>query len=146
MSLDRATIFSESLRICAKAVTWYFIADYYDRPLAGLAYFRDRLYACYYFPTDLPQQQIYVLQELTAEELTEELRLKDKFEALVGTHWSFDRAGQPLPRILRPPALSQRFYQEEQSAAREYLSDRPISGWFDHQQSRPGDGDPSGQH
>jgi hypothetical protein len=141
MSLDPATIFSESLRIHPKEVTWYFIADYYDRPISGLAYFRDRLYACYYFPTDLPHQHLYVLQELTAEELTEELRLKNKFEALVGTHWSFDRSGNPLPKILRPPALSQSFYQEEQSPARTYLSDRPSSGWFDQQQSLPGDGD-----
>src|SRR5262245_40912717 len=102
MPRDRFTILTEELRVNSSDVRWHFTADYYDGPIFGLAFFRERLYHFCCFPEDIPKHHVYVLQELTPDELTEELRIKTKFEALVGTHWSFDREGKPLPRVVRP--------------------------------------------
>jgi hypothetical protein len=85
------------LRIRPSDVRWHFIAAYFDGPISGLALFRGRLHRCCCFPEDIPEQHVYVLHELTPEELKEELRVKAKFESLVGTHWSFDNKSRSLP-------------------------------------------------
>ncbi|HEY3320956.1 MAG TPA: hypothetical protein VGP72_10865 [Planctomycetota bacterium] len=131
MPTDRSSILTEALRVKSSEVRWHFIADYYDGPISGLAFFRERLYRFCCFPEDLPEQHIYVLHELSHEELKEELRIKEKFEALVGTHWSFDRDGNPLPPAVRPEESLKRFYDEEKFERSAEPSDRPLVAWFD---------------
>jgi hypothetical protein len=132
---DRSTILAEALRVNPSDVRWHFTADYYDGPISGLAIFRDRLYRFCCFPEDIPDHHVYVLHELTPEELTEELRIKAKFEALVGTHWSYDREGNPLPKVLRR-GDSKRFYDEEKSNPSPDPRDRPVVAWFDVNQNK----------
>lgn len=128
---DRASILIETLKVKSAAVHWHFIADYYDGPISGLAYYQKRLFRFCCFPEDIPNQHVYVLQDLTPDELVEELRIKDKFERLVGTHWSFDFDGKPLPSISRDKLLAGQFYDEESIVRERQPSDRQIVAWFD---------------
>jgi hypothetical protein len=130
MPEDRSIILQDALKVSRSEVRWHFIADYYDGPISGLAFFRDRLYRFCCFPEDIPEQHVYVLQELTPEERAEALRRKANFEEYVGTHWSFDNEGKPLPHIIRPHTLNKRFYDEEKPC-RPDLRDRPVVAWFD---------------
>jgi len=134
MHADRSIVLAESLKIEASEVRWHFTADYYDGPISGLAFCRGRLYRFCCFPEDIPQHHVYVLHELTPEEMREELRIKEKFETLVGTHWSFDAEGRPLPHVQHPKELAQRFYDEEKFDRRPDPRDRPIIAWFDVEQ------------
>lgn len=131
MTRDRSTILKDDLRIGPNELRWHFIADYYDGPISGLAFFREHLYRFCCFPEDIPEHHVYVLHELTPDELVEELRIKTKFEILVGTHCSFDREGKPLPRVLRPEESSKRFYDEEKIDLKVTPWDRPVVAWFD---------------
>lgn len=131
---QQTEILKPTLRVSPGDVRWYFIADYYDGPIAGLAFFRQRIHRFCCFQEDIPDQHIYVLHELTPEELQEELRVKERFEEFVGTHWSFDENGEALPRMMRPTDSHAQFYDAE----RDSLSnpspdacDRPIVAWFD---------------
>ena len=132
MSIDRAKILAEALKVKRSEVLWHFTADYYDGPISGLAYYRNKLYRFCCFPEDVPEQHVYVLHELTPEELAEALRVKAKFETLVGTHWSFDTDGYPLPHVVRDESSWRRFYDEEGiDRRRAEPTDRPVIAWFD---------------
>ncbi len=131
MPADRSTILTEALKVPPSEVRWYFIADYYDGPISGLAFFRERLYRCCCFQEDIPDHHVYVLHELTAEELTEELLSKEKFETLVGTHFSFDRDGSLLPRILRSEESQKAYYDEEKPCRERDPWEHPVAAWFD---------------
>ena len=130
MPANRSTILTEALQVKPSEVRWHFIADYYDGPISGLAFFQERLYRFCCFQEDIPEHHVYVLHELTAEELAEELRSKVKFESLVGTHYSFDREGMPLPHVLRSDELQKRFYAEEKPDRSAEPWDRPVVAWF----------------
>jgi len=131
MPRERSTILKNELRVSPSDVRWHFTADYYDGPISGLAFFRERLYRFCCFPEDVPEHHVYVLHELTPDELAEELRIKTKFETLVGTHWSFDREGEPLSRVVRPGESWKAFYDEEKIERRADPWDRPVVAWFD---------------
>lgn len=130
MPKDRSTVLTDALKVSPSEVRWHFIADYYDGPIAGLAFFRDRLYRCCCFREDVPDHHIYVLQELTAEELAEELRVKAKFEAMCGTHNSFDEEGEPLPHAVQSEASCKRYAEEEKYVDPDPW-DRAVFAWFD---------------
>jgi len=131
MLKDRSTILKDELRRSPSELRWHFIADYYDGPISGLAFFREQLYRFCCFPEDIPDHHVYVLHELTPDELLEELRIKTRFETLVGTHCSFDREGKPLPRVVHPKKSWRRFYDEEKMDRRADPWDRPVVAWFD---------------
>lgn len=134
MPKDRNEILKQTLKVKASEVRWHFIANYYDGPISGLAFFRERLYRFCCFPEDIPDHYVYVLQELTPEELKEELRLKAKFEALVGTHYSFDQNGERVGRVMRSEESTKRFYAEEKSDHQPDPCDPwacPVVAWFD---------------
>ena len=128
---ERALILAEELRIDASEVRWFFAADFIDGPISGLAFYRENLYRFCCFPEDIPDPHVYVLHELTEDELSEELRIKAKFEALVGTHLSFDLSGRPLPRVLRSRDRWNDFYNTEQIGGEIDPCSRPIFAWFD---------------
>lgn len=132
MSDDRNAILLPQLRVHPDEIKWYFIGDYYDGPISGLAYFRDQIYRFCCFQEDIPEHYIYVLQQLTTAELAEEMRIKEKFEALVGTHWSFDKDGNPFPRVLFSGEMSKKFFEEEKPAAPPQPWDRTVVAWFDN--------------
>lgn len=131
MPADRSTLLTEALKVRSSDVQWYFIADYYDGPISGLALFRERLCRFCCFQEDIPEHHIYVLHELNAEELAEELCSKTKFEMLVGTHCSFDLQGIPLPRVLRSEESQKRYYGEKKPSRTVDPCDRPVVAWFD---------------
>jgi len=135
MPAGRSTILTDALKVSPSDVRWHFFANYYDGPISGLAFFRDRLHRFCCFPEDIPEYRVYVLHELAPEELTEELRIKAKFEKFVGTHWSFDREGKRLPRAVRPTESWKSFYDEEKSDRKVDPGDRPVVAWFDVAQS-----------
>lgn len=72
-----------------------------------------------------------LLQELTPEELREELRIKAKFETFVGTHWSFNPEGKHLSHVLHPRESWNRFYDEEKLDRGANPWNRPVVAWFD---------------
>lgn len=126
-------LLAKDRRVAASEVKWYFISDFYDGPISGLALFRGRIVRFCCFPEDVPEQRIYVLQELTEEELAEELRVKQKFELLVGTHGCFDADGKLLPPVIRSEESQKRFFEEEgpTQTSNPHPKDRPVIGWFD---------------
>jgi hypothetical protein len=116
-------------------VHWFFIEDYFDGPISGLARWRGQTVAFTCFADDFPDEHMYVftLHALNDAELKEELRIKEKFEKMVSTHWSFDKTGQPLPRISQDAESQKRFYIEEPQRRRTRLHpfDCPVLAWFD---------------
>lgn len=58
------------------------------------------------------------------------LRVKAKFEVLVGTHRSFNEVGEPLSKQMRDETLTQRFYLEESPLPEAFPESRPIIGWL----------------
>ena len=128
---ERSIFLAEELRVDPSEVRWFFTADFVDGPVSGLAFYRDTLFRFCCFPEDIPEHHVYVLHELTEDELSEELRIKEKFEALVGTHLSFDLAGKPLPRVLRPRDRWKEFYDTEEIGREIDPCSRPIFAWFD---------------
>jgi hypothetical protein len=130
MAEDRSAILKDALKVSPAEVRWHFIADYYDAPISGLAFYRNRLFQFCCFREDIPNHHTYVLHEVTPQELTRALDRKAKFEQCVGTHWSFDKEGKPLPHVLRPEESWKRFYDEEKRD-RTDAGDHPIVAWFD---------------
>jgi hypothetical protein len=120
-----------ALKVDPSEVRWHFIADYFDAPISGLAFFRGYLHRFCCFSEDIPDHHVYALHELTPEELANELRVKERFEASVGTHWSFDKEGRPLPAVDPPAGATQKYYQETKATPSPRPSDRPIVAWFD---------------
>lgn len=131
MPNPRSALLAPALEVDPTEVRWFFIADYHDSPISGLATFRGRIFRFCCFPEDLPDQHLYVLHALTPEELAEELRLKRAFEDAVGTHWSFDEAGRPLPEFEAPAEASKAYYEACGPMPSPHPSDRPIVAWFD---------------
>lgn len=119
-----------SLEVHRSEVHWYFIADFYDAPISGLAHFEGRVVHFCCFQEDIPDQQIFVLHELSVSELVTQLRVKAKFEALVGTHWSFNEVGEPLLKEMNNETSTQRFYLEESPFPVVAPYDHPIIAWF----------------
>jgi hypothetical protein len=129
MPEDRSALLPGELKVDPSEIRWHFIADFYDAPISGLAFFRNRLYRFCCFREDIPEHYIYVLHELTPEEQAQELG-KAKFEEFVGTHWSFDADGKPLPRKLRSEDSQRQFYDTEKRLTHD-ARERPIVAWFD---------------
>ena len=119
-----------SLEVYRSEVRWYFVAYFYDLPISGLAHYEGRVVGFCWSQDDILNQQIFALHELSASELVEELRVKAKYEALVGTHSSFDEGGKPLSKELRAENSIQRFFLEEPQFPFVILDDRPIIAWF----------------
>ncbi|BCU75373.1 hypothetical protein [Luteolibacter sp. LG18] len=121
-----------ALEVDPGEVKWYFISDYYDGPIAGLAVFRGRILWFSCFEEDIAQHTLYVLQELSDEELEYEIEQKERFERMVGTHLSFDLSGEPLPRVTASEECQARYFRECEHE-RFFLGPlpRPIVAWFD---------------
>ncbi|MGC4014207.1 MAG: hypothetical protein QM755_06760 [Luteolibacter sp.] len=120
-----------SLEVDSGEVKWYFISDYYDYPIAGLAIFRGKVLWFSCFGEDIPQHHIFVLQELSVEELEHELQGKEQFERMVGTYWSFDRNGDPLPTETASDELRAQYFRENKPTPFLGPLPRPIVAWFD---------------
>ena len=135
--VSRSSILTPELRVRPDDVRWFFTADFYDGPISGLAMFRGRVCRFCCFSEDIPEQHVYVLHDLSGDELGKELRLKEKIENLVGTHFSFDEMGEPLPHVLRPQDLASRFYVEEPPRPSPEPSDSGIIAWFDVDPEHP---------
>lgn len=130
MDTEHETLLARAPEIRLDEVRWRFISDYYDGPISGLLDFRGRMYRFCCFPEDIPDQRIYVLHELSPEELTDSLRCKARFEELVGTHWSFDDQGKPLPSVARKPESVRQFYEGRTRTPAPHPQDKPIVAWF----------------
>lgn len=93
----------------------FFISDYYDGPIEGLAYYKGELvrFRCDQ-ETLFNKQRLYLIEKLSEQELVYELKEKKDFEENVGTHWSFDKDGNPLPRVIKASELQKRYYSNKQ--------------------------------
>ena len=131
MPTSPTDLLNPTLEISSNAIRWYFIQDYYDGPIAGLAIYQDQIYRFCCFQEDIPGQMIYVLQELTEPELAEGKRLKSKFERMVGTYGCFDEDGNPKPRFVASDDSKAQFFAEEIAGPVPEPQDRPIVAWFD---------------
>ncbi len=92
----------------------FFISDYFDIPLKGLAYFQNQLvhFSC----TDdtlFTDDPIYLIEHLSQEELQYQLSEKHEFENNVGTHWSFDENGNPLVSSFKDQQLSKEYFDKQ---------------------------------
>ena len=131
MSRNRSDVLVPALKVEPSEVRWHFIADYYDGPIAGLAFFRERIHRFCCFQEDIPDQCVYVLHELTPRELEVELLAKKNFEDSVGTHWSFDEEGKPLPPVKLSREVSEKYYEGKAPMRSPEPWDRPVVAWFD---------------
>jgi hypothetical protein len=131
MKRSREELLSLALQVPAQEVRWYFLSDYYDGPIAGLAIFRGQTFRFCCFQEDIPHQRVYVLQALTDAELADEKRVKSKFERMVGTHGCFDDRGELLPAFAADEALRSQFFAEEPPHETPQPYDRPVIAWFE---------------
>lgn len=131
MNRSREALLDPALKVSSNDVRWYFITDFYDGPIAGLAFFRERVLRFCCFEEDVPYQRIYVLQELTEAELKEEKRLKAKFERKVGTHGCFDERGSLLPPFHASDDSCAQYFAEESHRVVPQPYDQPIVAWFE---------------
>lgn len=129
---DRSHLLAPHLRVGIEEIKWHFISDYWGGPISGLAYFQGDLYRFCCFPEDVPNQEVYVLHFLTEEEKVRELAEKARFEAHVGTHWSYDHDGQQLPHVPRCPDQQLRYFEERHKRLQKppEPKDRPVAVWF----------------
>lgn len=131
----RSDLLNPTLRVSAREVRWFFLNEYYDGPVAGLAIFDGRIHRFCCFQEDVPHQQVYVLQKLTDDEMAEEIRVKSKFERMVGTYGCFDERGELLPSFMADDASKAQFFAEESFGPTPEPYDRPIVAWFDQRES-----------
>jgi hypothetical protein len=58
------------LKIHSDEVQWFFIENYYDGPISGLAIFKNQIVQFCCFQEDIPEHYIYVLHQLSADALS----------------------------------------------------------------------------
>lgn len=138
MSKDRLQILTPEKKIACDQVRWYYITHFYDHPIHGLAQVRGEIYRFCCFPEDVPYQHIYVLHTLSAAELASALRDKAQFEESVGTFWSFDLDGLPLPKVWRSQESIQRYLAANKLLPAHHPYDRDVVAWFDTDQADSG--------
>ncbi len=131
MKPSRAELLDPMRQVSAQDVRWFFLSDFYDGPIAGLAIFRSRILRFCCFQEDIPGQRIYVLQELSDEELIEEKRVKAKFERMVGTYGCFSEDGDLMPSFVGDEASRAQFFAEEPEHRTPEPFDRPVVAWFE---------------
>jgi hypothetical protein len=107
-------------------------ADYWDRPLSGLAHHNGR---DYWFeiedfdPDDPPAEFRYFLYPLTDEELEDERKWHRKFQKLVGTHCDYDANGVDRSGEANG-ADPEKFYLEAAMGPVGIYTSRPPIAWF----------------
>lgn len=131
MKCSRTELLIPELKIPACEVRWYFLSDFYDGPIAGLVHFRRRIFRFCCFQEDIPHQRIFVLQELSDDELVEEKKKKAKFERMVGTYCCFDECGELLPTFVADADSISRYFAEELPQVTPEPFDRPVVAWFE---------------
>ena len=122
---------------------------WYDGPLSGIAFYRDR--PCFFddrggLEDDVRQRvdedgetwndwhKRFVLIELTPAQYQEEARRHELFCEKVGTHNSFDEAGQRLSgeaRVIRSQEMRLDYYEAAEKWKPLSFADNPVIGWFE---------------
>ena len=128
--MRRNEILRDVLQIPYDEIKWVFISDYYDGPVEGLVRHKGGLFQFCCFSGDMPNQKIFVIHRLGVVELEQEIRAKEKFERMVGAHWSFDELGHPLPKSKRTEVGAKQYYGEQANKAKVEPGDSEVYGWF----------------
>jgi hypothetical protein len=121
------------LKIHSDEVQWFFIENYYDGPISGLAIFKNQIVQFCCFQEDIPEHYIHVLHQLSADALSKAHHAKIKFETMVGTHWSFEMDGTPLAETYADELTAARYYEEARAepVPVPQPGDKPMIAWFD---------------
>lgn len=128
--MDKATILDEHSQVNVNDVNWCFISDYYDGPIEGLLYYSDKVWKFCCFREDVPEQSVYVILRLSKDELENEIKSKQQFEKMVGTHWSYDVNGEKLPGF-EASLKTQKEYYENKKESNEFTPySHEIEAWF----------------
>ncbi|ABC31269.1 hypothetical protein O5O45_05680 [Hahella aquimaris] len=129
--MDRDDLLVPTLKVDPKEIGWCFISNYYDAPIEGLVYFRGEIHRFCCFPEDVPDQKVFVVLELNPEEMEFQLKMKEKFERMVGTHWSYDENGNALPESSATPESAKQYYDSKQGEKYIGPYDAKVIAWFD---------------
>ncbi|MCO7222719.1 hypothetical protein [Pleionea sp. CnH1-48] len=128
--MDRNEILLEHLEIKPKEVDWCFISDYYDGPIGGLVYYKNKILFCCCFPEDVPEHYTYVILKLSKKEIDQLLSEKERFEKMVGTQWSFDKEGNHPPSRGATAESLERYYAEKIEPQSFSPWNKEVVAWF----------------
>lgn len=127
-------------------VKWRFMSDYYDGPLSGLIsapsgefIAGEPVYLMYWaecfeesdWDGEDPEPswyRRYKVWDLTSASMNEKLRRIRAFEELVGTHWSWNEAGE---RGTRSQRVDWHDYYDKEKQWKEWKPEGTIIGWFE---------------
>ena len=128
--MERSLILQPEKEIDCSEINWCFISDYYDGPIEGLLYYKDKIWKFCCFREDVPEQSIYVILRLSDEELKHEINSKSRFEEMVGTHWSYDKNRERLPESGATIDTKNRYYESQTESEVYTPYSHKIEAWF----------------
>ena len=108
-------------------------SDFWDVPLNGLATYQGRKY---WFQTleDLRRndlaEMIYLLVELSDEQITEEEYWHELFREQVGTHTDYDEQGHRKTGSLMPESAQKKYFDARKSRKGHDFANNRVIGWF----------------
>ena len=130
--MNRKEILKDYLKVDPDEVVWSFISNYYDGPIEGLVYFKEQIRYCRCFEEDIPIQKTYVVLDLPQDILAVMISDKEEFERMVGTHWSFDKAGNRLPMGNVTEETSDAYYKSKKPEISPSIAENEIIAWFEY--------------
>jgi uncharacterized beta-barrel protein YwiB (DUF1934 family) len=129
-SMNRSEILNKDIEISVDEIKWCFISDYYDGPIEGLLYYKNKIWKFCCFKEDVPDQEIYVILRLSDQELADEIKSKLRFEEMVGTHFSYDEKGQRLPDSNANQKTQQEYFKNKAESKIFTPYTHEIEVWF----------------
>lgn len=129
-NMKKEIILKSELEIEPTEIRWCFISDYYDGPVEGLLYYKNKVWKFCCFREDIPEQSIYVILKLSENEIKKEMEAKRKFEEMVGTHWSYDESRNNLPESGATSISSKKYYESKEKEDVVTPFSHQIEAWF----------------
>ena len=131
--LDEEDSYLQLPQIPRSEVRYLWHSGFWDVPTSGLLLYQGKKY---WFQTseDIVENElakvIYLVIELSPEELQEEEYWHNLFREKVGTHNDYDEHGKRPVHALRPTYMHHEFYDAYAKRKELNLSDNLVVGWF----------------
>jgi hypothetical protein len=121
-------------RIERHDITLLWVSDFWDVPLTGMLLYQGRKY--WFQTTEDPRENeaaelIYLVIELTAEQLREKEYWHELFRQKVGTHWDYDEHGHSSLEGRKPQSTHHEFYDAYKQRPKPDYSNNMVIGWLE---------------
>ncbi len=131
---DLATgCYADLPRIDRQDVRLLWHSDFWDVPLSGLVLYRGKKYwfqTARDTPPDATDKIVYVLVELSAQQLQIEEHWHALFRQKVGPHTDYDEQGHRDDGVLKSRRLRAQFYRSYGRRGPRDFANNPVVGWW----------------